>query len=652
MPEVASPTAPVDNSQPAEQPEERPSVDLSRHLAGTFGDPVTSVENLPGVRRSTSDGDGVVIWGARVDDSRVLVDGIEVPALLHVGSQRSVIGLDAPGPVELVHGAYGAGYGRALGGLILISTRDVPAVGVHGAAQANLADASLMLSGAPTSRFRAGLSGTWSYADHTPDAFGAPVTTFYGPARYRDLQAKAELDLAPQRRLTALVLGATEGAQPSYATLRYPPHERTWYRVALRYTDDRKSHVLVMPFVGWTNDDLNRVAPAYYLPVERHLHTFHYGLRAERQFWLADRAVLTASLDGSFERTQASQVGSPYFPVRPEDPNVLNPPGGSNLAPSDWQATVGDVAASLSLRWQVGRWTLSPAFRADVFPTFVESGWSAFHVSIRGFPVALGPRLSVEYLPHPSVSLHAAAGLYSQPASAGDLSSIFGNPWLGPARSAQGRAGVRWRVTASTSVEATGFLRQSWDIAVRGSMENADDPRLVSDGRARAYGAEVMLLKEVTARLDAWLAYTISRSEMRDSPRDPWTLAPQDRLHALTALFVHRWRGWLSSARFRYASGPPFTPVDNAVMNSSTDFYSPIYGPRNSARLGAFMQADLRLGREFRLGPGVGSISFDITNVTSRENNESVVAYSYNYSRYATIGGPSRTYMLGACWQW
>jgi hypothetical protein len=207
-------------------------------------------------------------------------------------------------------------------------------------------------------------------------------------------------------------------------------------------------------------------------------------------------------------------------------------------------------------------------------------------------------------------------------------------------------------VTESTSVETTGFVRHSWDVAVRGAPENADAFRLVPDGRARAYGAEVMVRKAVSARLDAWLAYTISRSEIRQSQNDPWTIAPQDRPHALTALFVHRWRGWLSSARFRYTSGPPFTPVDGAALNGSGDYYSPIYGPRNSGRLRAFVQADLRLGRELRLGPGVGSVWFDITNLTSRENDEAVLAYSYDYRKYASIGGPARTYMMGARWQW
>jgi hypothetical protein len=205
---------------------------MARQMAGTWADPCAVVENLPGVVRPWSESDGLAVWGARPGDSRVLVDGLEVPALLHVGSQRCAVGVNAPAHVDLLPGAYGADYGRALGGLVLIGTRDLPIQGSHVVAEASLADASLAFSAAPASRFRFGVAGTWSYADRMPAALGERVAAFYGPPRYRDFQAKLELDLSPQRRLTAVAMGAAEHAYPLddflyYTTLRYPPHDRT-----------------------------------------------------------------------------------------------------------------------------------------------------------------------------------------------------------------------------------------------------------------------------------------------------------------------------------------------------------------------------------------------------------------------------------------
>jgi hypothetical protein len=159
-----------------------------------------------------------------------------------------------------------------------------------------------------------------------------------------------------------------------------------------------------------------------------------------------------------------------------------------------------------------------------------------------------------------------------------------------------------------------------------------------------------MVRKELSATLDAWLAYTISRSQMRQNEGFPWVLAPQDRTHTLTAVFAHRWRGWLSSARFRYTTGPLYTPVTGAIIDTSTDRYLPVFGAQNSARMRAFMQADLRFGREIHVGDSVGSVFFDITNITSRQNSEAIL-FSPDYAKNATLSTPPRTYLLGVRWQ-
>jgi hypothetical protein len=448
----------------------------------------------------------------------------------------------------------------------------------------------------------------------------------------------------------------------------YPPDDRTWSRIALRYTDGTHG-ALVMPFVGWTNDDLNPDTlgtnnPAIGGRDERHLHALQYGIRAARDVQLSDNAVLTVSLDGLVERTRASQRAGSNFPLRDEDiTSLVSGPGLPSFAysTSDWISTVGDVAASLSLRWQVGRWTMVPAFRADLFPVFVDGGATNQPTSISHWPVAWEPRLSITYAPHPAVDLHASAGLYSQPPAAGDLSPDFGSPWLGPAHAGQASLGVRWHATASTTVDATGFFRQAWDVAVRNAQPTVTPGQfLVPDGRARAYGAQFIVRKQLTARLDAWLGYTIGRSEMRSgeaytgwafpSPNQSWTVAPQDRTHIVTGVFAYRWRGWLGSSRFRYTSGAPYTPVTGGFLSSSLDAYEPIYGAPNSGRMPAFMQADARIGRELHIGPSVGSLYFEVSNATSHHNGEAII-YSYNYTKSATVDAPLRSYLLGVRWQ-
>ena len=66
------PPQPVSTSVDAEQ---------ARRLPGAAGDPSSAAKDLPGVSRPAPGATGLVMWGAAPAESRVLFEGIEIPAL-------------------------------------------------------------------------------------------------------------------------------------------------------------------------------------------------------------------------------------------------------------------------------------------------------------------------------------------------------------------------------------------------------------------------------------------------------------------------------------------------------------------------------------------------------------------------------------------
>src|SRR5262249_34970700 len=108
-----------------------------RHLAGSQGDPVKAVEALPGLARSAFGADELVLWGASPEDSRVLVDGVEIPSLFHGSGIRSTLHADFLQSVTLTPGAFGVDYGRAIGGLVRLESRAIPSDRPHGAVEAS-----------------------------------------------------------------------------------------------------------------------------------------------------------------------------------------------------------------------------------------------------------------------------------------------------------------------------------------------------------------------------------------------------------------------------------------------------------------------------------------------------------------------------------
>ena len=95
--------------------------------AGTQGDAIKILQNVPGVARSSFGTGELVVWGASPEDTRVYIDGIEVPYLFHLGGLRSVLPTESVENLSLLPGGYRSPHGRGIGGLVRIRTSQIPA---------------------------------------------------------------------------------------------------------------------------------------------------------------------------------------------------------------------------------------------------------------------------------------------------------------------------------------------------------------------------------------------------------------------------------------------------------------------------------------------------------------------------------------------
>ena len=62
-----------------------------RYIPGTQGDTLKAVQNLPGVARAPFGIGLLPVWGSSPADTRVYVDGINIPTLYHFGGLRSTV---------------------------------------------------------------------------------------------------------------------------------------------------------------------------------------------------------------------------------------------------------------------------------------------------------------------------------------------------------------------------------------------------------------------------------------------------------------------------------------------------------------------------------------------------------------------------------
>jgi outer membrane receptor protein involved in Fe transport len=333
--------APIEVTARAEAPGREPartlvSSEQARRVPGTGGDPLKAVEALPGVARTAFDSGKLVVWGAAASDTRVYVDGVEIPALFHGGGLRGVVSGDLVRSVEIVPGAFGAELGRGLGGAVRLSTRELPEDGVHGVASIDLLDAGATVTGAVGDRLRIAIGGRASYLDRLLARFVPDIGDFVPIPRYRDYHAKLSLALRPAESLDLVLLGSGDELDravpsPDPARVRRESTASSFHRALLRYTrlfDDGAS-VEITPFFGL--DRAAQEASFGGVPAGRDEVAWKYGLRGSARLPLSRAITATFGVDALATRASLSRRGSLTLPPREGDLYVFGQPPGAEV---------------------------------------------------------------------------------------------------------------------------------------------------------------------------------------------------------------------------------------------------------------------------------------------------------------------------------
>jgi hypothetical protein len=622
----------------------------ARETPGTAGDPAKIIESLPGIARSGFGSDELVLWGASPGDSRILVDGVEIPRLFHGSGIRSTVNGDVLANVTLSPGAYGAEYGRAIGGLVRLDTRELPADGPHATLDASTLDGSAFMSAPAGERIRVGLAARYGWVDRTLDLVdAADVTTYVAVPRYADFQGKAQFALRGGESLDLVALGSTDELEESVpaadpARVQERETKDSFERIYLHYRRkfDDGAEVDVTPWIGW---DMAR-SDAHFgsNPADLDRHSFRAGLRAEHRSRAWKAATLSLGLDTASDRATLTRQGSLTVPPREGDIAVFGEAPGDDTNADSWQTLLLDVAPYVNLDFTLGRFSIAPGLRFDGYLTEASRETPRVgrtppigHSEFQGL---LEPRVAVRYRLSDRVQLLAAAGRYSQPPAAEDLSAVFGNPTLGVESATHASFGESAELGDALSLTTVGFYRRESDLAVR---DPSPTPKLaqalLQNGSGQSYGVQILARLRPWHGFSGWISYTVSRSERRDAPNAPYRPFDYDEPNLFTLVLHKTLERWSFGTRFRYASGAPRTAVTGSLFDEKDDAFEPLFGAHNAERLPAFWQLDLRVDRSFPLGErGRLLLYLEALNVTNHANAEEYV-YSSDYSKRGIITG-------------
>ncbi len=588
-------------------------------IPGTRGDTLTGVKSLPGVANNgslTPGSGGLIVRGSSPEDSRILVDGFEIPILYHFLGVQSVLPSEMISDLEYLPGAFGPAYGHASSGVVAVTSRR-GARRAGGFAELSFVNGAGLVEGPLGERGSFAVAARRSLIDAIlpaviPDDANLSFTAY---PRYYDYQAQAELTLTERWQLAGFLFGSSD-------------------EVVLDNGNDNAADPVATGRLANSSSFTRAIASARYrggplalrLAASAYTDTNHFTVGAERYLKL-DRDGLAARLEADWNLgskvTLAAGAEAELTRIH-YDMKFVRPPREGDPMPPSFSDDMLLVTRGSADNPDFGTW-----LDARVWPARgveLHAGARVDHFA-RNDATVVQPRAQAIWHVADGATLRAAGGSYSRPPQDQDENL---QDDLEPERAWHATVAADKRLLPELTATATAFTNRLSDLVVLDGSRR--DPSAlasyVNRGEGQAYGVELMLRYQGPA-LFGWLAYTGSRATRRDAPGGDQRLFDYDQAHNLVAVASYRLSDrWQLGGRFQLTTGKPTTPVTGAVYQADRDSYLPRFGETNSRRVDTQHQLDLRIDRTWTFRTWKLAAYLDISNVYL---NAAVVDYAYNF---------------------
>ncbi len=584
-----------------------------RRLPGGFEDVVRAISILPGVAQADGGRNDLIVRGGAPSENLYLIDNIEVPNINHFGTQgasggpQSYVNLDYVDETSFSTGGVGVKYGDRLSSVLDISLGEGMQSAWGSKTTLSASQFGFNLEGPSGENGNFLFSARRSYLDFLFKAAG-----FGFVPEYWDFLAKASYPINGTDRLTILGIAALDNIKWFNETL-----EQRLDNSQILGSDQQQlvlgatyRHLMQSGF--WTAT-LSRITVNYdFLQRDQDLQPIFSNLSQDAQTSLKMDAVW--KLNRSTRLSSGAKVTRMGFSTDLEL-NLAGAPGmemgilKQNLATTDWK-----IGTYVQLAKRTQRFESSIGVRLDQ-NTLLEAAGS------------ISPRASLGYRISGDLTATVNLGRYHQDPSTIWLVANPANRALKPIRADQVVLGLEylWRADTRLTLETyakrytdyPASITRPWLVMVNtgagfgGSTEGfasfGVDP-LVSEGSGMARGIELFLQKkmsEVPCYGTFSISYNRTRFQGLDGMERPGSF-DQTWITNLGGGYILNER-WEFSTKFRYATGRPYTPLDDSgqAITSRT----------NAVRLDASHSLDVRADRRWAFG-GWGLITYlDIQNI-------------------------------------
>jgi hypothetical protein len=573
-----------------------------RRVAGSSGDPLKSLQSLPGV--ASTNNSAPAVRGSGPGDNLYYVDSLPVGKIFHV-SGVSVFNADLIQDFNLYSAAFSPRYGDVTGAVIDVALRDPRTDRLGGKLNVNLIGSDFLVEGPTAQNQSAYFAARRSYFDLFIKQVEQKGVTLQIPI-YSDYQGKYVWKLNETDRLTFHLNGASDAVKLNISsgsdTAKQQPiltgdlnfsdtyamqaavldttlSSRTQNKIALeRVSSEFKALIAAAGNLAITQDT-NQLREFARIPLNEH-HEIALG---------ANLSQAKTTVNADFIKTTCTQFSA-----------------GCDLSSATKQQLVDS--------FNNNAWELSAQDRAKITPTFTLIG--GIHHSGEDY---LGrsytePRIGAEWDWDERTLLTAGWGKHNQLPTGQQISKKFGNPNLEHLLAEHSVVGITKKLDDDWTWKAETYYKKFNNLVLGDNTLN-----YVNGGSGNAYGAELLIKKDGLSNLTGWLAVSLARSHRQNDVTGEAFRFQYDQPINTTLVTNYKLNDdWTLGTKWNYHSGTPYTPVIGTTQSSGR--YIPVYAAVNSGTLPDYHRLDIRFDRTYVYNTWKLNVYYEFNNVYFRKN--------------------------------
>jgi len=590
-----------------------------RSAPGSGGDPIRTMQSLPGMTFTNDEESLPAVRGSRPGDNYFQADFAPLDYIFHVDGLISVFNADLIESFDIYQSAYGPEFAGVTGGVFDVKLRDPKTDRFRTTVDIGLLQAGALVEGPISDTQSFYLAGRISYldlflADQIDEEDGIKIDKF---PKYSDYQGKYVWKPREDNRLTVQFNGAQDTAQISIAD--DAEDIDTDPILAGRYLFDTLFHEQALVW------DHNYSEKLSFKSLLSHTYGKEIGeFGGVGSYKLDDEAVLlktraSYALSDSHELIVGAQVQRGDVDL---DITAGLPPCGELDA--DCLLTGAEQA------------TLSEKFKYSATQAYIKDHWYvtdqltlypgvAFQSENIRNNQFVEPRLAAEYALSEETILSAGVGQYQQSPDYLESSEEFGNPDLGYSNALHAQVGIQRFLANRWSVKSELYYKALDNLSTSDPLLNYSN-----DGKGHAYGLDTLIRKDLTDKLSGWASISLSQARRKDKRTGETFVFDYDQPVNVSLVGNYKFNEeWTLGAKLWAHSGAPVTPVVGANEDADRPgFYRPVYGKLNSDRFPTYHRIDLRIDRTFkRSKDNTMGAYFELLNILGTEN---AAGYDYN----------------------